>query len=154
MVRILALTFLAALLLTACTGGASARNSTDTINVRVFRSPTCSCCGAWVEYMEQNGFNVMVEDVLDMAPIKARYQVPPELQSCHTAIVDGFVIEGHVPVREILRLIAERPDVIGLAVPGMPAGAPGMEGTAQDPFDVIAFDDAGQVQIFAQYPDN
>ncbi len=153
MVRIIVLTFLAALLLTACAGGAAPR-AADEIDIKVFRSPTCSCCGAWVQYMEQNGFNVIVEDVQDMAPIKARYLVPPELQSCHTALVDGFVIEGHVPVREIMRLITERPDVIGLAVPGMPAGAPGMEGSAEVPFDVIAFDSAGRKQIFAQYPDN
>ena len=96
----------------------------------------------------------MIIDDQDMEQVKARYLVPPELQSCHTAIVDGYVIEGHVPVREINRMLSERPDIIGLAVPGMPAGSPGMEGTEQDPFDVIAFDNAGQTQIFAQYPDN
>lgn len=86
--------------------------------------------------------------------IKARYQIPPELQSCHTAIVDGYVIEGHVPVREINRLLSERPDLIGLAVPGMPIGSPGMEveGTALEPFDVIAFDGEGQKEVFASYP--
>ena len=77
--------------------------------------------------MEDNGFDAVVENVQDMSIIKIRYQVPPELQSCHTAIVDGYVIEGHVPVTEINRLLAERPDIVGLAVPGMPVGAPGME---------------------------
>ena len=104
--------------------------------------------------MEQNGFDVVVEDVQDMAPVKVRYQVPPELQSCHTAIVDGYVIEGHVPVEEINRLLKERPDIIGLAVAGMPVGSPGMEveGVAAEPFDVIAFDAQGHTQVFASYP--
>jgi hypothetical protein len=86
--------------------------------------------------------------------IKIRYQVPPELQSCHTAIVDGYVIEGHVPVEEINRLLSERPDIIGLAVLGMPIGSPGMEveGTYLEPFDVIAFDHEGRKEVFASYP--
>ena len=90
-----------------------------------------------------------------MSIIKSRYQVPPELQSCHTAIVDGYVIEGHVPVQEITRLLSERPDIIGLAVPGMPIGSPGMEtdGAAPEPFDVIAFDHNGNMEIFAGYPE-
>ena len=103
--------------------------------------------------MTENGFLVQIEDVADLAPIKARYNIPPELQSCHTAIVDGYVIEGHVPADDIKRLLAARPDIVGLAVPGMPAGAPGMatDGPAQA-FDVIAFDQFGQTQIFASYP--
>jgi len=104
--------------------------------------------------MEDNGFDVVVENMQDMSMIKSRYQVPPELQSCHTAIVDGYVIEGHVPVQEINRLLTERPDVLGLAVSGMPIGSPGMEntGVASEPFDVIAFDGDGQRDIFASYP--
>jgi hypothetical protein len=105
--------------------------------------------------VEANGFNATVEDVQNMSIIKSRYQVPPELQSCHTAIVDGYVIEGHVPVQEITRLLSERPDIIGLAVPGMPIGSPGMEtdGVAPEPFDVIAFDHNGKTEIFAGYPE-
>lgn len=87
-----------------------------------------------------------------MASIKSRYRVPAELQSCHTAIVDGYVIEGHVPVTEINRLLSERPDVIGLAVPGMPAGSPGMSGSPAVPFNVIAFDAQGDQIIYASYP--
>lgn len=104
--------------------------------------------------MEQNGFTVITEDIQDMAKIKTRYSVPMELQSCHTAIVDGYVIEGHVPVAEITRLLDERPDIIGLAVAGMPVGSPGMEveGAAPQPFDVIAFDKEGQKEVFATYP--
>jgi hypothetical protein len=103
--------------------------------------------------MEENGYTVKVEDTQDLAAVKSQNQVPPELQSCHTAIVDGYVIEGHVPVKEIERLLAERPDIIGLAVPGMPVGSPGMEveGAAAQPYDVIAFDKAGKIEVFAHY---
>lgn len=94
-----------------------------------------------------------VEDVDELGSIKARYQVPVSLQSCHTAIVDGYVIEGHVPVEDIERLLAERPDIAGLAVPGMPVGSPGMEvpGYEPEPYSVLAFDNSGQVEIFSSY---
>lgn len=103
--------------------------------------------------MEKNGFTVDAQDMDDLSPIKAKYQVPPELQSCHTAIVDGYVVEGHVPVTEVNRLLSERPDIVGIAVPGMPIGSPGMEvsGQAAEPFDVISFDKAGNTAIFASY---
>lgn len=104
--------------------------------------------------MVENGYSVMTEDVDDLTPIKARYQVPSELQSCHTAIVDGYVIEGHVPVADIERLLSERPDVIGIAVPGMPIGSPGMEteGVAAQPYDVLTFDETGHTEVYARYP--
>jgi len=93
-----------------------------------------------------------VEAVQDISIIKSRYHVPPELQSCHTAIVDGYVIEGHVPIKEINRLLNERLDIIGLAVAGMPIGSPGMGGAPPEPFNVIAFDRLGNQEIFASYP--
>lgn len=104
--------------------------------------------------MEQNGYSVVIEEVQNMAAVKAQNFVPAELQSCHTAIVDGYVIEGHVPVAEIQRLLDERPDIIGLAVVGMPLGSPGMEapGATPVPFDVISFDQDGATGIFASYP--
>ncbi len=104
--------------------------------------------------MAENGFALKTEDVHDLASVKTRYQIPPELQACHTAIVDGYIIEGHVPVAEIKRLLAERPAIVGLAVPGMPIGAPGMEmeGAAAKPFDVIAWDKSGTTEVFASYP--
>ena len=104
--------------------------------------------------MEQNGYSAKVEDVQNLADVKTRYQVPVQLQSCHTAIVDGYIVEGHVPVTEIERLLTERPDVAGLAVPGMPVGSPGMEvaGADPQPFEVIAFDKSGQIEVFASYP--
>jgi len=104
--------------------------------------------------MEDNGFTVQIEDFQNLNEIKDRYNVPPELQSCHTAIVDGYVIEGHVPVVEIERILVEKPDILGLAVAGMPAGSPGMEveGSSGVPFDVVAFDSSGATEVFASYP--
>jgi hypothetical protein len=121
--------------------------------MNVYKSPTCGCCSDWVGYVEQHGFTVTVEDVADLAAIKAEHKIPAAMQSCHTALVDGYVIEGHVPVKDIERLLAERPDVVGIAVPGMPIGSPGMEvaGTAPEPFDVVAFDASGNTAVFASY---
>ncbi|MGD2159441.1 MAG: DUF411 domain-containing protein [Anaerolineales bacterium] len=104
--------------------------------------------------MQENGYNVQTGDVQNLPTVRARYNVPPELQACHTAIVDGYVIEGHVPVDEIERLLTERPDIVGLAVAGMPPGSPGMDigEITQEPFDVIAFDEDGNTEVFASYP--
>jgi hypothetical protein len=103
--------------------------------------------------MRENGYRVQVEDVNDLAAVKRNQQIPPQLQSCHTAIVDGYIIEGHVPVADIERLLAERPDISGLAVPGMPIGSPGMEvdGASDQPYDVVAFDKDGRMEVFASY---
>ena len=121
----------------------------------VYKSPTCGCCQKWVEIMEAEGFTVVTEDVVDMSFVKAEHGVQPNLQSCHTAIVDGYVIEGHVPADAIQQLLAERPAVTGLAVPGMPVGSPGMEvdGYGVKPFTVIAFDATGGTEAFASYPE-
>jgi hypothetical protein len=103
--------------------------------------------------MEENGFSVQVEDVQDLNAVKDEKQVPPFLRSCHTAVVDGYIIEGHVSVAEIERLLAERPDIAGLAVPGMPPGSPGMEITGGEvaAYDVIAFDKSGNTEVYASY---
>ena len=104
--------------------------------------------------MEDNGFTMQIEDVQNLATIKDQYQVPAQLQSCHTAIVDGYVVEGHVPVADVERLLTERPAIAGIAVPGMPVGSPGMEvdGFSADPYNVVAFDKSGNTEIFASYP--
>lgn len=104
--------------------------------------------------MEKNGFRVVTEVLDDMTPIKAEYSIPTNLQSCHTAIVNGYVVEGHVPATEIKRMLAEDPDIIGLAVAGMPASAPGMEnaGGTPGPFDVVAFGKNGKTEVYASYP--
>ena len=94
------------------------------------------------------------EDVRNISEIKARYSVPVKLQSCHTAIVDGYVLEGHVPKTEVIRLLHERPEVIGLSVPGMPIGSPGMEmpGRKAEPYEVLSFDKQGVIQVYGTYP--
>ena len=102
-------------------------------------------------HLRDNGFEVETEDVPDMTPIKAKYDIKPDHQGCHTATVDGYIVEGHVPAADILRLLDERPDVRGLTVPGMPRGSPGMEGPVSDPYDVLTFDAAGNEAIFASY---
>ena len=102
-------------------------------------------------HLRENGFEVKTEDVADMAPVKARFGVKPKHQGCHTAVVDGYVIEGHVPATDIARLLEERPDVKGLAVPGMPKGSPGMEGPVSEPYDVLTFDESGGETVFASY---
>ncbi len=104
--------------------------------------------------MSENGFTVQVEDAQNRAALREQYNVPLQIQSCHTAIVDGYIIEGHVPVSEIERLLTERPDVVGLAVLGMPVGSPGMDDESQSdsPFDVLVFDKEGNTQVYASYP--
>lgn len=121
--------------------------------ITVYKSPSCGCCHEWVAYMRRHGFTVAVQDTDDLAPLKAEHGVPASAQSCHMALVDGYVLEGHVPVAEVTRLLAERPAIAGLAVPGMPLGSPGMEvpGGQRDAFAVLAFDDQGGTTVFAQY---
>lgn len=103
--------------------------------------------------MEANGYTVEEKSVADPVAVKRNRAVPQELYSCHTAVVDGYTIEGHVPAAEIERLLVERPDIAGLGVAGMPIGSPGMEvdGAANQPYDVMAFDEAGNLTLFASY---
>lgn len=120
--------------------------------VTIYSSPWCGCCGAWAEHLKDNGFAVRIHKREDLDPIKARYGVPGELGSCHTAVVEGYTIEGHVPAADIQRLLAERPAAKGLAVPGMPLGSPGMEaGGERDRYDVILFAEDGTQRVFASY---
>lgn len=107
--------------------------------IKVWKDPNCGCCTGWAEHLRQNGFVVTVIDTAVMQEVKARLSVPRELASCHTAEVDGYVIEGHVPAHAITKIIAERAPARGLAVPGMPIGSPGMEGGTPEIYDVILF---------------
>ena len=102
--------------------------------------------------MKASGFKVETHDRTDLNTVKAHYGVGQNVASCHTALVDGYVIEGHVPARHVRRLLAERPDVVGLSVPGKPMGSPGMEGDHSEPYDVVAFDREGHTSIFAHEP--
>jgi hypothetical protein len=141
---------LTALLLVTLLGTASAF-AADPPVVEVWRSRSCGCCMAWVRHARAAGFEVRVNDVDDVAPIKQRFKVPPALASCHTAVVNGYVIEGHVPADDILRLLKEKPAVTGIFVPGMPVGSPGMDGPQGDSYDVIVLDGQGQQRVFATH---
>ena len=122
--------------------------------VEVWKSPTCGCCQDWITHLEANGFRVKVNDVGNTAA-RARLNMPTQFGSCHTAWVGRYAIEGHVPAADIRRLLKERPDAIGLAVPGMPLGSPGMDGPAydnrQDPYDVLLIGRDGRPRIFNSY---
>jgi len=117
----------------------------------VWKSPWCGCCTAWVQHMKDAGFQVEVKEVDDLDRVKRTAGIPEPLQSCHTATVGGYKIEGHVPAADIKRLLATRPDIDGLAVPGMPSGSPGMENGQHDPYDVVTFKRGSQTKVFKRY---
>lgn len=122
----------------------------DDNDIEIWKSPSCGCCLQWVNHMRTNGFRPNVHDVLDVAPFKRKYGVPAALESCHTAVVGGYALEGHVPADLVRQILKQRPAILGLAVPGMPAGSPGMEGPTKDKYDVIAFDKSGKTSVFAK----
>jgi hypothetical protein len=105
----------------------------------VHKDPDCGCCAGWVRHLEAAGFTVTVEETADLEPLKKRLGVPDDLTACHTAEVDGYVLEGHVPAAAVRRLLERRPTATGLAVPGMPAGSPGMEGGVPQRYGVVLF---------------
>lgn len=120
--------------------------------IKVYRDPDCQCCHKWINHLEQNKFNVIDVLTRNMSEVKSAVKLPSKMASCHTAVIDGYVIEGHVPAEEIYRLLTERPDIAGLSVPQMPLGTPGMEmGERKDPFIVFQFDKSGQYSVFSRY---
>jgi len=121
--------------------------------IQVFKSPTCGCCNDWIEHLRESGFTVEVKDIANMMAVKAELGMPGEMASCHTARIAGYLVEGHVPAQDIRRMLAERPDIRGIAVPGMPVGSPGMEveGQPADAYDVLAFDARGGTSVYASY---
>ncbi len=132
--------------------GVRAENSGKPIDIVVHRSPTCMCCGKWLAHLKENNFNVKDIVTDDVQAIKDKHGVTQDLASCHTAIVDGYVIEGHVPANDIKTLLKTKPKVVGLAVPGMVNGSPGMEmGDKKDPYKVVSFDSEKQVKEFNSY---
>lgn len=119
--------------------------------VTVYKSPTCGCCSKWVDHMRANGFTVEVHDMADVTPVKNEVGVPRALRSCHTAVVNGYSLEGHVPADLVHRLLKEKPkNTAGLAVPGMPMGSPGMEGATKDAYDVVAYTADGKTSVYAK----
>ncbi len=122
------------------------------MDIVVYRSPTCGCCGKWLAHLKKHGFNVTDNVVDDMQSIKAKYGITPALASCHTAIINGYIIEGHVPASDIKSMLKNKENIKGLAVPGMVVGSPGMEmGEQRAPFKVIAFGKEGQMKTYKAY---
>ena len=137
---------LAPLALIACAQAATAAT------IEVVKSPYCGCCTHWVEYLRAEGFDVRVVEAEDVTPTARRLGVPDDLRSCHTASIEGYAIEGHVPAADIRRLLAERPDAAGIAVPGMPIGSPGMEqGDRRQPYATMLFTREGRRSLWAQH---
>ena len=123
-------------------------------SMTVYKSPTCGCCAKWVDYMEDNGFDVRVVNRSDVESKKREFGVPERLYSCHTAKIDGdegYVIEGHVPADDVKRLLEEKPDYRGIGVPGMPQGSPGMETGRKDRYKVFGFDRDRSTSVFNRY---
>lgn len=126
----------------------------ETAAITVYKTPTCGCCTKWIDHLEEHGFEVSAVDVSDTRPMQRQHGLPPQLASCHTATVGGYVVEGHVPASDVARLLREKPDVVGLAVPGMPLGSPGMEvsdPSRHEPYQVLSFDAQGNVRVFESH---
>ncbi|HWL39359.1 MAG TPA: DUF411 domain-containing protein [Gemmatimonadaceae bacterium] len=119
--------------------------------ITVYRDPSCGCCKSWITHLIKHSYQVVDKTSDEMAEIKRGLGVPENLQSCHTGVVNGYVIEGHVPAADITRLLKEKPTVVGIAVPGMPVGSPGMEGSRVDRYDVIAFKKDGKTEVYAKH---
>jgi len=119
--------------------------------ITVYRDPNCGCCTKWIEHLIRHGFRVKDNKSAEMTEIKRGLGVPESLESCHTGVVNGYVIEGHVPAADIKRLLKQKPKVAGLAVPGMPMGSPGMEGPRKDRYEVLSFDKTGRTRVFAKH---
>lgn len=119
--------------------------------IEMSKHPQCGCCGAWAEHLRAEGFEVEVTETARMRGVKKLAGVPERLASCHTATVDGYVVEGHVPASDIKRLLAQRPAVKGIAVPGMPLGSPGMEADRTEAYDVLSFDAEGNTEVFQSH---
>ncbi len=136
---------LVALLAAAIVAGAfliSGSAAADPATIQVYKTPTCSCCTKWIDHLREAGFDVEATDLPDLTAFKAMNGIPNDLSSCHTAIVEGYLIEGHVPASDITKLLKERPKIAGLTVPGMPMGSPGMEHPdpeRHEAFEVLAF---------------
>ncbi|WP_353152432.1 DUF411 domain-containing protein [Herminiimonas fonticola] len=121
--------------------------------IEVYKTPTCGCCTDWLDHLRANGFKVNAHNVQDTAPYRAKFGVPASFGSCHTGMVGGYALEGHVPASDIKRLLAEKPKAAGLAVPGMPMGSPGMEvpGQPADAYDVLLFQANGKYKVYRHY---
>jgi hypothetical protein len=130
--------------------GEQATSSAAARNIKVYKDANCGCCKEWIRHLEQNGFTVEAIDMPDLSAVKTKYGVTSQLQACHTAVIGDYVVEGHVPADLIVKMLDEKPAIAGIAVPGMPAGSPGMEGATKEKYDVLTFDRAGRTTVYAQ----
>lgn len=149
--------FLAMATMTSAVANEASEENSDTgtsdLILVVYQDPSCGCCGKWVKHMRDHGFTVKSVLESNMNARKQSLGVPPKLRSCHTAVIDDYVIEGHVPAADVKRLLKDRPEGEGLAVPGMPLGSPGMEfGERRQAYDVLLFDAAGDTAVFKHHP--
>ncbi|MDH5593409.1 MAG: DUF411 domain-containing protein [Gammaproteobacteria bacterium] len=143
--RLTGILFIFAVFLTAC-------ESAEKVEITVYKSATCGCCKKWVSHLEENGFEVISHDVSDVNVIKQKYGVRQDLASCHTAMVNGYVIEGHVPASDIKRFLSNPvTNAIGLTVPGMPMGSPGMEGDRKDDYNVYTFTKDNKIAVYSSH---
>jgi hypothetical protein len=143
---------LLAFFLVGC-AGFGGKSSLAGKEVTVYKSPTCGCCSKWEEHLRKAGFQVTSKVTENMDTARSQLGVPDKMKSCHTAVVDGYVIEGHVPASDIVKLLKDRPEVVGLAAPGMPQKAPGMQPEGEIPvnFKVLSFDQQGNSKVFTAY---
>lgn len=139
-----------ALVIGAMVWAPTMRNAGAT-EVTVYKSPTCGCCSKWIDHLRDEGFHVIEKNSNNVEQIKLEQGVKPNHVSCHTALVEGYVVEGHVPANDIKRMLQEKPKITGLAVPGMPTGSPGMESNYKDPYEVLAFVKNGKTKVFSRY---
>jgi len=144
-------TALFALALTTGAAGPSVNPAPGQTKITVYKDPGCRCCKNWIEHLIKHGYRVDAKDTRDMAEVKRTLGVPDAVTSCHTALVNGYLIEGHVPADDIARLLKEKPKVAGLAVPGMPMGSPGMEGPQKQHYRVLSFDKDGKTRMFTSH---
>jgi len=123
----------------------------STLGIEVYKNQYCGCCHEWITHLQKNGFKVTANDVPDTAPVRESLGIPVKLGSCHTAKIGGYAIEGHVPAADIKRLLKEKPNAVGLAVPGMPAGSPGMESPNPQPYNTLLVMKDGTTKVWAKH---
>ena len=125
--------------------------ATSVTEAVMYKNSGCQCCDKWATYMGRYGYNISIQPVSNMPEIKDKFYIPSDMESCHTTLIDGYVVEGHVPVEDINRLLKEDPEAVGIAAPGMPSSSPGMNTSLNDPYDVFIIDEGGGSRIYAHH---
>lgn len=150
--RLPAALVLAAAMLAAAIGSAPARADEPVLSGTLYKDPACGCCAEYGTYLRENGFELEIVNTEDMASIKHAHGVPEDYEGCHSLVIGDYIVEGHVPVAAILRLLTEQPEIAGISLPGMPMGSPGMSGDKEAPFEIYAIGsgtNAGSAEIYA-----